>query len=237
MKIGILQCGHLEESLEKKHGGFFDMFSILLAGQGFVFENYLVVDNQFPSGVGECDGWLVTGSLHGAYEEHVWIAPLEEFIRQSYAANVPITGICFGHQIMAQALGGKVIKFPGGWGIGHGEYAMAGVADPVELLALHQDQIVEVPPQARVIATSEFCANAALAYQGSALSYQPHPEFTVEFMRDLIRHKISKGLSSEIGEAALSRIESENDSALIALQLADFYKKYAHAMPKSQAAE
>jgi len=237
MKIGILQCGHLEETLEKNHGGFYDMFSALLDGHGFEFENYVVVDSHFPSSVDECNGWLVTGSLHGAYDELGWIAPLEQFIQRAYAADIPITGICFGHQIIAQALGGKVIKFPAGWNIGHDEYSLTDKTSTLELLALHQDQVVETPPGARVIASSDFCANAAIAYQGSALSFQPHPEFTPQFMGDLIRHKIEMGMSKEVGEKALKQIYRNNDSGVIALQIAEFYKRHATVLTKSQAAE
>lgn len=237
MKIGILQCGHLDEVIKQKHGGFDKMFSALLSGNGFVFVNYVVVDNQFPESVSECDGWLVTGSAHGAYEDHVWIAPLEEFIRQSYAKGIPIAGICFGHQIMAQALGGKVEKYTGGWAIGHTRYALTQDDSTVELLALHQDQVVETPPEAHVIACTDFCANAGLAYQGSALSFQPHPEFTPEFMRDIIEHKIKLGLPRDIGEAALAQIGDQYDSARIAMQLVDFYKSAKPTKIATQAAE
>jgi GMP synthase-like glutamine amidotransferase len=237
MKIGILQCGHLDKKIEEKHGTYHEMYSTLLAGHGFEFEYYMVVDNQFPSSVDECDGWLVTGSAHGAYDELDWIGHLEEFIRQSYEKNVPIAGICFGHQIMAQALGGKVEKYSGGWSMGHTQYALTQDDSYVELLAMHQDQVVETPPQARVIASTEFCANAGLAYQGSALSFQPHPEFTPQFMRDLIEHKIKLGLSRQLGEAALAQIGTQYDSARIARQLAEFYRQFNKAKPNIQAAE
>ncbi len=237
MKIGILQCGHLEKEIKKKHGDYEDMFSVLLAGNGFAFETYLVVDNQFPGSVDECDGWLVTGSAHGTYDELEWITPLEDFIQRSYNNSVPIAGICFGHQIMAQALGGKVEKYSGGWGIGHTQYSLIQDDSYVDLLALHQDQVVETPPEAHVIACTEFCANAGLAYKGRAISFQPHPEFTPQFMRDIIEHKIKLGLSKELGEAALARIGTQYDSARIARQLTDFYKQNCQVKPDIQAAE
>lgn len=239
MKIGILECGQLAEELENKFGRYDAMFATLLAGNGFEFENYAVLNNQFPESVDTCDGWLVSGSKHGAYEAHDWIPPLEDFIRESYASNIAIAGICFGHQIMAQALGGKVIKFPKGWGVGHTVYAMDEKSlDPqLELLAMHQDQVVEVPPEASVIATSDFCANAGLAYKGNALSFQPHPEFTPEFMRDLIVFKMSEGFSETIGKAALASIEDVNDSAKIAIQLAKFYQNAQASNAIGHAAE
>ncbi len=222
MKIGILQAGHLEESLKSNHGDMDEMFARLLAGHDFEFENYIVVDGQFPDSEEECDGWLVTGSIHGAYEDLPWIPPLEEFIRNSYAKNIPVAGICFGHQIMAQALGGRVEKCPQGWGIGHSLYETQDNTS-MALLACHQDQVVELPPEAEVILKSEFCANAGLAYKRNAMSFQPHPEFTPEFMRDLVEYKISQGFSKETGDAALEKISDNYESAKIAAQLAAFY--------------
>ena len=235
MKIGILQCGHLDQGLKSDHGDFEDMFSAMLAGHGFEFENYLVVDSQFPEIVEECDGWLVTGSVHAAYEGFAWIARLEDFIREAYGKAIPIAGICFGHQVMAQALGGKVEKYSGGWGLGTQHYKLGDTN--IELLASHQDQVVALPAQARVIATSEFCANAGLAYQGNALSFQPHPEFTPQFMRDLVEYKKTLGFSNDAANAALAKINDSNDSAVIALQIAEFYKAALAQKTAPQAAE
>ncbi len=237
MKIGILLCGHLEETLDQKHGSMFDMFSVLLQDNDFEFASFAVVDGEFPESVHTCDGWMVSGSVHGAYEHHEWIAPLEDFIRAAYNDGVPIVGICFGHQIMAQALGGKVEKYSGGWGIGHTVYQFNENQSQMALLAMHQDQVVEKPPQARLIAQTDFCANAGLAYQGNAISFQPHPEFTPEFMRDLIRHKIELGMPREQGEAAIALIQDENDSGSIAMQLVEFYKSIHASRSAAQAAE
>lgn len=222
MKIGILQTGDVPGSLVGEHGEYPSMFMRLLGGQGFKFETYKVVDNIFPESVRSCEGWLITGSVHGAYEPHAFIPPLEDFIREAYARNVPIAGICFGHQVMAQALGGKVVKFDGGWGVGHTEYQMSGARRAI--LAMHQDQVVAKPPEAEVIASNEFCENAGLAYKGKAISFQPHPEFTPEYMRDLIRYKTDQGaMSAEQAKTALEAVKDENDSGEIAAQLISFF--------------
>eukprot|EP00581_Thalassiosira_minuscula_P023326 CAMPEP_0184433658 /NCGR_PEP_ID=MMETSP0738-20130409/404528_1 /TAXON_ID=385413 /ORGANISM="Thalassiosira miniscula, Strain CCMP1093" /LENGTH=115 /DNA_ID=CAMNT_0026799421 /DNA_START=44 /DNA_END=388 /DNA_ORIENTATION=- len=115
MKIGILLTGHAPEELEPHYGNYIEMFKSLLSGQDFEFEGYKVVDGEFPESVADADGWLITGSKHGVYEDHAWIPPLEGFIREAVTENIPIVGVCFGHQIIAQALGGKVEKFDGGW--------------------------------------------------------------------------------------------------------------------------
>ena len=225
MKIGIFQTGYLPKQLAEKHGQFPQMFEQLLQGHGFTFENYAVVDNQFPQSIHACDGWLITGSAHATYEAHEFIAPLEKFICDAYTNAVPVAGICFGHQIMAQALGGKVEKFSGGWAAGRVKYDVAGKT--CKLVAMHQDQVVEKPDDADVIATSEFCVNAGFAYKGAAISFQPHPEFTTEFTSDLIAAKSGKGFSKEIANTALASLGAKDGSSEIAAQLAAFFNSAA----------
>ena len=115
MQIGILQTGESPDALRADMGDYPDFFETLLAGKGLTFRRWAVLRNDFPASVTDCDGWLITGSRFGAYEPHDWIPPLEDFIRAAYAAHVPVVGICFGHQIIAQAMGGKVEKYAGGW--------------------------------------------------------------------------------------------------------------------------
>ena len=111
MKIGILQTGLAPENLAPDLGDYPDMFAKLLDGNGFSFQTFRVVEGEFPARVTDCDGWLITGSLHGVYEDHPWIPLLERFIQDAFAARVPVVGICFGHQIVAQAMGGTVERF------------------------------------------------------------------------------------------------------------------------------
>jgi len=228
MKIGILQAGHVPDELSERHGTYPDMFSRMLAGHGFTFESWRVVDGEFPAGVHVCDGWLITGSKHGAYEPLAWIPPLEDFIRKAYKAGVPLVGICFGHQVMAQALGGRVEKFRGGWGVGRHRYRYHDGGE-FELHAMHQDQVVEKPEEARTIASSEFCVHAALAYHGNAISFQPHPEYNAEFARDLISARAGTVVPSEQAAEAIRQIEGNLDSARVADQIAAFFKQAGRA--------
>ena len=126
MLIGILETGKAPDALVAEAGNYPDMFQGLLAGEGFKFRTYCVVDMQFPESVEACDGWILTGSRHGAYEDHPFIPPLEAFIREAYDKAIPMVGICFGHQIIAQALGGRVEKFKGGWNVGAQDYDFEG---------------------------------------------------------------------------------------------------------------
>lgn len=224
MKIGILQTGHAPQDLLGEFGDYNGMFETLLGGRGFDFATYRVVDGQFPSGAEAADGWLITGSRYGAYEEHDWIPPLEDLIRTIHAQGRPLIGVCFGHQIIAQALGGKVEKYPGGWSIGRVEYERDG--KPVSFNAWHQDQVTELPPGARVLAGNEFCANAILAYDDTILTVQPHPEFGTEFIDGLIRTR-GKGVvpDAQLAAAIEHLHDGPVDSKAFADEMSEFFKK------------
>lgn len=176
MRIGILECGPTHPEVAASLGTYPEMFTRLFGGRGWEFATWSVMDMEFPAGPEEADGWILTGSRHGAYEDHAFIPPLEDFIRAAFAAGRPLLGICFGHQIIAQAMGGRVEKAEAGWGIGRHVYDFDGLG-PVALTAWHQDQVTLIPEGAEVVARSEFCPAAALRYGDSALTVQAHPEF------------------------------------------------------------
>lgn len=226
MKIGILQTGHMPEELAPEHGEYPRMFERLLEGHGFEFRTFAVVDGVFPESIDQCDGWLITGSRHGAYEDHAWIPPLEAFIRAVHEARIPLAGICFGHQIMAQALGGEVEKFAGGWGVGRMRYETAD-GDTLSLNAMHQDQVVAAPDGSRTLFSSEFCRHAALAYGDHAISFQPHPEFDDAVTEALIRIKSPDSLDEDKRERALGSFGEASDSTRLAAMIAGLYKKAA----------
>lgn len=237
MKLGILETGRLAPELEARHGRYDLMFARLMESGGIDIaqEVYPVVDGVFPDAVYACDAWLVTGSKHGVYEDLPWIPPLKQFLQDAYAAEVPLIGVCFGHQIMAEALGGRAEKSPKGWGAGAHSY-QASEDDPawfgalpasaLSLLAMHQDQVTVVPPDARVIATSDFCENAALAYGGDAtplaISVQPHPEFEARLVDDLVAMRAGDVIPNGVAQAAQDSLQNDVDSVLLARWMAAF---------------
>ncbi len=230
MKIGILECGHTLPEVKEQHGDFPEMFARLLDGHGFGFASYDVEFMQFPDTVHDCDGWLLTGSRHGAYEAHDFIPPLEDFIRKAYAAAVPMVGICFGHQIIAQALGGHVEKFEHGWALGLNEYKFDGIG-PVALNAWHQDQVIRLPDDATPIASNDFCANAALIYGQKAFTVQPHPEFKGDIIADYV--SLRKGTADypdALMDRAAARAAEPDSNAHLAAKIADFFKQPREAL-------
>ena len=223
MRIGILQTGLAPEALAPEMGDYPDMFARLLDGHGFTFRTWKVVEGELPASVTEADGWLITGSRHGVYEDHPWIPPLEHFIRDAFAARVPVVGICFGHQIVAQAMGGKVERFDGGWAVGATEYDFGG--ETLRLNAWHRDQVVTAPPGAKVIATNDFCTNAALLYDDRALTVQAHPEFRPEFVDGLMRTR-GKGLvPDEVMAEAAAKLDLPIQDKAMAGRIAAFFKE------------
>lgn len=211
--VGILQCGEAPEGLESL-GDYDTLFHDLLGHEAFSFKTWRALDSVLPETVNEADAWLVTGSRFGAYEDHDWIAPLEAFVREVQAAAVPMLGICFGHQVIAQALGGRVEKFSGGWSVGRSSYRWQG--DPavalqpdaeLPLMAWHQDQVIEPPETARTVAASDFCQHAALVYGESTFTVQPHPEFGPDFVDGLIRVR-GKNVPQTLIQAATDSLDA-----------------------------
>ncbi len=222
MRIGILKCGQSPEVIRGELGDYDSMFEDLLAGRGFDFQSWHVETMDFPNDIHDAEGWLLTGSRHGVYEDHPFIPPLEDFIRRAYAAQIPIVGICFGHQIIAQALGGEVIKSPKGWSVGAQDYDFNG--EPITLNAWHQDQVVTLPPDAQVAASNDFCENAALIYNDRAFTVQAHPEFSDAFVQGLLDHRAKGVVPGALVDQAKDRMGATLGSEQLAERIERFFK-------------
>ncbi|HVM23003.1 MAG TPA: type 1 glutamine amidotransferase [Sphingomicrobium sp.] len=214
MKIAILETGHPPAGLEQQFGSYPAMLTGLL-GPGFQTESFDVQAGQLPK-PGEHDAYLITGSPAGVYDPLPWIAPLLEFIRS--AGNSKMVGICFGHQAMAQALGGTVEKSDKGWGAGLHRYRIVrhepwmDGSKAIRVPASHQDQVVVQPPGTSVVAASDFTPYAALAWTDRpAISFQFHPEFSPDFAKALIERRRDNVPDA----AAIASLDAPNDNALV----------------------
>jgi len=187
--------------------------------QVFEFKTFNILDDEFPKDHLECDGWIVTGSPHGVYEDHSWIPTVSQLINNVYEANLPIFGVCFGHQLIAQALGGHVEKSEKGWGLGLHTYQvnnkpdyMSNLSEEVTLNICHQDQVLRPPQGATVYAKSEFCENAGFYIKDKVLTMQAHPEFLVDFTKALLTARRDVTIPKEFVDPALVGLKNNPDS-------------------------
>ena len=227
LRIGILETGRPPDTL-RGFGSYPDMVADWLAPLGGRFSSYAVLENDLPDSPGDADLWVITGSRFGVYEGHPWIAKLERFVRRAQAAGSRMIGICFGHQLIAQALGGRVEKSDRGWGIGLHEYQpvnwpapLAPAPETLRIQAFHQDQVIEPPNAARRIARSDFCENAALWYPGFAFTVQGHPEFGAAYASRLLAARRGSVLPPALVDRALEGIDAASTRRELALLLRD----------------
>jgi GMP synthase-like glutamine amidotransferase len=221
LRIGLLETGEPPGDLLETFGGYGAMFEALL-GPGHVYRAYDVQRGVLPEHPGENDAYVVTGSAAGVYDPLPWIEPLKAFLRQA-KGETPLVGVCFGHQIMAEAFGGKVVKSDKGWGVGLHAYEVSEPApwmDDVTAVAVpasHQDQVIEPPPGARVLAGSVFTPYGILSYDDArAISMQFHPEFDPAYAKALIEARRGTRFTDEQADAAIASLSAENDRTRMA---------------------
>ena len=226
MRIAILETGEPPGDLEERFGDYPHMFEDLLAGGDRSFKTYDIQKGEFPA-PGTFDALIVTGSPAGAYDPLPWIAQLEAFLRVN--DGVPMVGICFGHQIMAQAFGGKVVKSEKGFAVGLQDYGVVSHEswmddiDAFSIPASHQDQVVEAPPQSHVVACSAFTPLAALAYDSRpAISFQGHPEFDPTFAMALIEQRKGARIDHGRAEAGIESLKRANDRQQVGRWIVNF---------------
>jgi GMP synthase-like glutamine amidotransferase len=223
MDLGILETGSPPGDLKNRFGSYGDMFRQML-GLDYRYSYYDVRGGQLPEQVGRHDAYLITGSATGVYDGDPWIEPLKQFIQQS-SGQASMVGICFGHQIMAEAYGGHVTKSPKGWGAGLHRYDIQRRADwmnsdselTLSIPVSHQDQIIDLPPGAKVLAASEFTPYAVLEYpERRAISFQGHPEFSPEYATALIDLRRGTRYQQDFADAAVASLTKPNDAQRVA---------------------
>ncbi|MEH6580543.1 MAG: GMP synthase [Halioglobus sp.] len=223
MKLGILKTDAVRPEWVPQFGEYPDMFAALLkrADPALEFSVYDVEEGQYPDAIDEVDAYLITGSKSSVYDDKPWIAPLMDFVRELDARKIKTVGICFGHQLIAQALGGKTEKSDKGWGVGLHSHTFNrlpawhdGKDEELKILVSHQDQVVKTADGSVVLAGSDFCENAVCQIGDHILTFQGHPEFVPEYSREImdLRRKMigeptySAGVSSLAGNQEGDRV-------------------------------
>lgn len=232
MIIGILEADELAEDVIRRYGRYAETFEHLLSGvdRQLAFKTYHVTREQYPQDIHECDAYLMTGSKYSVYDDIHWIHWLQQFVIDCVEQQKKLIGICFGHQLVAQALGGAVHKHDKGWGIGlassevtHAPNWLTPRQDQFNLLVSHQDQVTRLPRQASLIATNEFCPIAGYQVDHSILTFQGHPEFNRDYIEHLMTQR-RQDIGEQAYQLAMQSLQHDEDNELVAQWIVNFIR-------------
>lgn len=230
MKIGILQCDDVLVQLQPEFGNYPQMFQQLMdqVRDDLSYATYDVRLGEYPASLDECDGYITTGSRHGVNDGLAWLDELESFVRQLYKAGKPFVGICFGHQLLAKALGGRVERSARGWGVGVSFNEVNQVMDwmqpaqsGLDLVVSHQDQVTVLPDNAQVLASSQFCPFYLIQVDQHMLGVQGHPEFSRPYSAALTDNRRDRIPASRVREAFVS-LQGDVDALLATRWILNF---------------
>lgn len=222
--IAILKTDSVRPEWVERFGEYPDMFQAVLkkANPHLVFTVYDVQLGEYPADKNAHGAYLITGSKAGVYEDHEWLSPLVDFVRDVVDSAIPLIGICFGHQLVAHALGGQVSKSEKGWGVGVHSHRwrfkpewLAMPDQDFKVLVSHQDQVHQAPETLQVLAGSDFCPIAALYKPGAVLTFQGHPEFVPEYSKTLMISREDR-IGDEVLPKALASLHQGHDGAALA---------------------
>ncbi len=217
--LGILQCDTVLAQFQDSFGDYPHMLTRLFhrIEPKIKVHVYNVQNGQYPSNINECDAYITTGSKASVYDKVDWITNFEHYIRTLHQAKKKLIGICFGHQLIAQALGGKTEPAPQGWGVGVHNYSittrpswLSSGKKSFSLIVSHKDQVVQLPKNATLIAGSRFCPYAAFYIGQHIFTTQGHPEFSKEYSAALMQYR-RKILGNNLHQAGLDSLERPTD--------------------------
>ena len=233
MRIGILNTDTLKTEFDTKYGQYPAMFRnvLLQADPNIQIHSYEVQFGDYPATLDECDAYLITGSKVSAYDDIPWINELKIFVRALHQHQKKLIGICFGHQLIAEALGGKVQRSKGGWHVGvhratlkKNTVLFGSTNQEFNLIYNHQDQVLEIPQESNLLASCKNCPVAMLAIKDHILSFQGHVEFNVAYAIDLLKMRRSI-LGEDTYLKACNSLKEKTENAKVTDWILKFLKK------------
>ncbi|MEM6696117.1 MAG: type 1 glutamine amidotransferase [Pseudomonadota bacterium] len=233
MRIAILMANTDESAFAQRHPKDGEKFTALLAKArpDWTYTSYNVKDGIFPKDLADFDGALITGSPASVRDNALWIPLLEAVVQQMHDKAMPLFGTCFGHQLIAQALGGRVGDNPDGFRLGATVTELRGT--PVAVYAAHQEQVVTPPPGAEIIAVTPGCAHAGFAIGHQIETTQYHPEMSRAFFTALV-DAFAPALGDTVTARARDSLTTPVDMDAWATRIAQFFET-AHAARQGEA--
>ena len=232
MTIGLLICDHVAEALRPVAGDYADMFAALFARHGseVSLNFYDLQQGDYPRALDECDGYLSTGSRFSVYDREPWILRFRDLVRALYQEKRKFVGICFGHQMIAHALGGSCVKSGSGWGVGVHEVAVCAKKPWMEpeqgaynLIVCHQDQVVALPADAERLGGNAHCPYAMVAVGDHFLGIQAHPEFNTAYVEALMRTRVEQ-IGRSVVQQARRSLHKQIDEAVVVQWMLNFFR-------------
>ena len=236
MEICILQADSVMEQLRSRHGDYPQMIERVLIkaaaklGENLSSQTYDVVSGDYPAALESYEGYVISGSRQSVYDGDAWISMLRRYVVRLHEEKIPLIGICFGHQLIADELGGKTEAAVAGWGVGAHQYdvidrhwCMSPIMDRYRLLVSHKDQVTKLPREAKRLAHNVFCPNAMFSIDNHILALQGHPEFLPDYSKDLMNWR-REIIGEPVYQAGIASLENDLQSLEISQWMVRFLK-------------